>query len=446
MLRIGIIIDNKKRDLAPLINLTIELLKKDNIVYLIPLNLATTEIKFLNINHLVINYARAYLDSTIDYARKYGATISVLDTEGSVESSDQHVINKFDSNVLEKMTSCDNYFFWGEKIASLAKNSIMPARINTHITGSPKTDLLSFKFKKFRQHFVSSDEKYILFSFRYPLIDPKFSSYAAELESYCFHTKAKKADAEVFFKQLSTEKNEMIQLVRETATKFSNTKIVLRLHPFEDIKEQDLQSLNLPNIEIDNKNDISIALENAICLVHRGCSTSVEARIMNIYAITPDWTPFSLNTNIDSCSNFIKDKSDFFSFIEKLIHNKNKLCQYDLSLEGLIRNYFTSSEGNNAKLIAKYIVHSESKYIMLRNLIIPLKIFHNSVKMTKADKKNSNDRAMKWDQSAKFYNDIEVQKYLDVFSKTLKKNQVKATGLSKLRKKSFLRSVQISNV
>src|SRR4051812_4307664 len=84
ILRIGLVVDHPKRDLAGIVLLAYQLASRGASVVIVPMYEQAVDVPRLGLDTLVVNYAR---DANLDLMRSFadaGLALYVLDTEGGV--------------------------------------------------------------------------------------------------------------------------------------------------------------------------------------------------------------------------------------------------------------------------------------------------------------------------------------------------------------------------
>ena len=83
-LRVAIIVDNPKRDLAANTLLGVELVNRGYEVFLVPLYIQSRELLALRPNITILNYHRKGSDWLVEFVLKLKSKVFILETEGAV--------------------------------------------------------------------------------------------------------------------------------------------------------------------------------------------------------------------------------------------------------------------------------------------------------------------------------------------------------------------------
>ncbi len=129
-MRVGLVVDHPKRDLAGSVLLAYQLARRGASVVIVPMYEQAVDVPRLGLDTLVVNYAR---DANLDLMRSFaqgGLSLYVLDTEGGVladkgGNSPPAMAAYVQNSGYAKLLS--GYFFWGSKLhAAFNDNKTMP--------------------------------------------------------------------------------------------------------------------------------------------------------------------------------------------------------------------------------------------------------------------------------------------------------------------------------
>jgi len=116
--KVGLILDNPKRDLKGNLLVAYHLVKKKHQVFVIPMYQQGYDVPLLNLDIVLLNYARSTNRKLIEGYKRMGIKVAVMDTEGGVLSEDgtdspeKWAKSIHDSGMYRYI---DKYFFWGNK-------------------------------------------------------------------------------------------------------------------------------------------------------------------------------------------------------------------------------------------------------------------------------------------------------------------------------------------
>ncbi len=349
MKKICILIDNPDRDLDHNILLASKLLKKKYEVYFVEYY-KIYEVFLINPDCLILQHCRKNYLHLMKECKKIGIKIVILESEGG-HGGVYRFPKRFDNYVLKSKNYFDLYFCWGKKHFNRLIRKI-PKRLKHKIklTGSPKNDLLN---KIYKNYFLKDKKKFILFSTRFPHIEPKFTSFQNHYRTVINSGIATKKATDDLIKNLYFARSQLIKLVIKT-NKILNKKIIVRVHPFENPDFYKNRFSKKKNISISSKGSIIPLLINAEHLVQYDCQTAFDFYATGKNSISYD---FNLNKKLRSflhkeikkISIRPKNETDFFQILkDKSINNKNKNKRY-------YEDIFFKNDGRSSDRITDHI-------------------------------------------------------------------------------------------
>lgn len=287
--RIGLVVDHPLRDLPGMLLLALELAGRGIETALVPLYDQGLDVPLLGLDALVLNFARhANEDLAREYAR-LGIPLYVLDTEGGILSDKGRAAPRSiaayvrDSAFSQLLTG---YLFWGEVMKEAFEQEQALPVDRLHVTGCPRFDYYTAAFAGLEP---PKRTGHILVNTNFSIVNPRFSTNPAgdadALREVGF--------ADDYIARLQEENlrvmTGMTDLVRQLATDLPNQHFVLRPHPFERSQAYSEALGHLPNVEIDGTGPVLDALRGAHAMVHLNCGTAVEALMLGLPALSPEW-------------------------------------------------------------------------------------------------------------------------------------------------------------
>ena len=397
-MRIGLVLDNPKRDLGGILLIAYQLMKQNHIIFIIPLYDQGYDIPLLNLDLLVVNYVRK---NNIEFLKTYkelGIFIAVMDTEGGVLPE----IGNFSPEFLAKLfsknhgnTFVDHYFFWGEKLHKAFKTYSGMLSSQLSLTGCPRYD---FCHSKWRATLGNRSNLYILINLNFPSINPwwgnteyknyKFVFYSANEEiSRAIQINGLNKDAclsfeserkKVFAKYLKT--------IRKLAKINPEIHFILRPHPFENKVIYESYFNNFENIFIDSEGEVLEVINGSKLVINLNCSTSVETRLLGKVPVSLEFINSNiLRNNLNLPSNISFHALDF-NELNKIVQGV-KIEKLDSPKKNEIMNqikpWFYRCDGNAAKRMANKIssfnyvnTHSNKLQQILRSIKSSYKKFN----------------------------------------------------------------------
>lgn len=276
-MKIGIVVDNPRRDLRGLVLLAYLFSIRGCRVYLIPMYQQGYDIPQLKLDLLIANYVRESNRDLLQDYKKLGIRVAVLDTEGGIlsESGQDSPITWATTLRQSGMGRLvDYYCFWGEAVRTAFEIHSGIASENLVVTGCPRYDVCAEPWSAVLNY---SRRNHILFNTNFSAINPAYTK-SAEDEQRIFESLGwDKEYVENLFADLRTVFPLYLNNIEAVAKAFPERLVQVRPHPFESNALYDERFKGIPNIVVDAEGDILNAIANADCTVHLNCGSSVDA-------------------------------------------------------------------------------------------------------------------------------------------------------------------------
>lgn len=295
--------------------------------------------------------ASAPMEGVFARFKSHDVKVVVHDEEGFVHLDDNVYMDaRLRFNTIQHV---DLFFTWGKHQADMVKKVAKEFSSSTQviITGHPRIDFLRTPFNE-----TKSLLNYSMQSDRIILINTKLAEYnhrmgsdgwMSILESHSMirddKDRALRLEQKEYKKKLFFEYQKLIQTLSK---EFKGYKIVIRPHPVENKHVWVEFSKNFDNVEVAWQGSISEWIKNSRVIIHTGCTTGLEAAIMNKPVISYKPIPSSkfdiklpdsvskLAYSIDEVVELIKAKSLHMTYSEVLevlsshIHNLQGTFSY----------------------------------------------------------------------------------------------------------------------
>ena len=220
----------------------------------------------------------------------------------------------------------DKIFTWGKFDYDNLSKKFKKHKSKFILSGNPRIDFwrkdFQFFFKK--KNFLYKD--YILFSLNYTLVAKeelseklkflKKSNYPNRGYTLNFY-KGRVKDSFKMIKEFS-------KLIK-ALSKETNTTIIVRPHPIDDLKNYDFLK-RYSNIKVINKGSISEWIHHAKIVVHSSCTGGLEASVRG--RPTVSFLPFKSSHGHPLCDKFsIKTKNvrECLNVIKKIVNKNNRV-------------------------------------------------------------------------------------------------------------------------
>jgi surface carbohydrate biosynthesis protein len=279
-----LVVDNPLRDLNGLVLLAYQLAKRGMDAWLVPMYEQWNEIQAIHPDAVLLNYIRSNnRNHAMSYLRK-GMMVGVLDTEGVGGRNPEEFAALVSTTGYAGLF--DLYCLWGSvQRSALLDAEVIPDAIAS-LTGCPRYD---FCAQPWRQLLLRRESRpYVLVNTNFPTINPRFSTgREAEIAAMV------SAGFDLNYARQYTEDTKralvgMIALLEQLLTAFPDRHFVLRPHPFES--PEGYKSLrSFTNLDIRQEGTSVEWVAHADALIHLNCSTAVEARMLDVPALSPSW-------------------------------------------------------------------------------------------------------------------------------------------------------------
>lgn len=352
-MKAALVVDHPMRDLPGLVLVARDLAVRGVEVILVPYNLASTELPAVCPDVVLLPHLRRLDEELAATLLDVGISIVVLDTEGGVVESLDSYARIFSSNrgILDQIKT---YCGWGSKISDHLVASGRLRRDQIVLTGSPRFDFYAPQWRKAAGGYSGRRTsgnlgKTVLLIGTFTLANPRFRSQEDEVR---FLVEESNWDPNLVGRRLEAEQkcfDGLIDLANELSSWQPDLDWVLRPHPFENLESyrRDLRS----GVRVCSEGTVDQLILQSRVLIHRGSTTSVEAALAGIPALTPGWLPDwaqvrligmasqecpdigALKNQICGClddeapasceqSSFIAAMGDWFSEIDGMAHRR----------------------------------------------------------------------------------------------------------------------------
>tara|TARA_B110000503_G_C7112848_1_gene398955 strand:+ start:282 stop:1673 length:1392 start_codon:yes stop_codon:yes gene_type:complete len=344
-------IELKARELAPKVFLSLIAAKKNLRVYLGTQETISRIINTKKRTGGVYFFKGGLSLDLIKNIKKKCSKFIILDEEAGPgdENPKLTMRERINKNIEQEI---DRYYILGKKNFDIAKKIFKNFRQSLVLSGWPRIDFfrLSAKQKKNNTNvkdIIKKYGEYILFVSDFGQNSKKMISYTKSSNKKIFKNNKKlqnkihKTNLDIF-----TEFNEVKDLLMELEKDSSIPMIIIRPHPSEDHEPWDRISKKLKKFKVINEGEVSPWIYGSRAILHRGCSTSIQAYLGNIpqgYIVTNKKKirkalPYTLSKKLFSLDDI------------------KKFCQNLTSVKNNKNNYFL------LKKIFNQVIHTEKKF------------------------------------------------------------------------------------
>lgn len=332
-------------------------LRSDYEVYLIPFYTYADDVLSLNLDAVLLNYARMNNKDLIRLFAECGTRVFVLDSEGGLLGAKgprtPEALAKFLSSLnLSKYLS--GFFLWGIASLEAYRKYSQLSEDKIEVTGAPRYDVCHERFHGLLYHPYKS---HILVNTNFAWINPKFSKgKEVELKSTRQAGFAEDYAAQLF-QEFERVFIEMKKELHKIFSQFEEEKFVLRPHPFESEDVYIQEFGEYPNVIIDSTQEIYDHLAGSKYMLHLNCGTSVDANYMEKEAMSLEYLnsdflrdfvpqPSQISQNKSNHDELVKAMRDF---------EKSNTEELDKIRREFLVPYFHERDGNNSLRIFKFM-------------------------------------------------------------------------------------------
>jgi surface carbohydrate biosynthesis protein len=276
-MRIGLIVDHPKRDLAGVALVAYEIAKRGGEAIIVPMYEQGVDVPRLGLDAIVVNFARPANRMLLERYNAAGLKVFVLDTEGGVlakqggnspASMARTVRDDGYSGLLA------GYLFWGSELhdAFVREATMPPQRL--YVTGCPRFDLAA---RPWRGLLAADRKGYLLVNANFPLVNPRFSGSSSRERDTMINARWDAAYVDRLLGDLRAVFPRYLQAIRELALARPLRQIVVRPHPFESETPYRETLGDLPNVEVNGDGNVLNVIHNSASILHLNCGTAIEA-------------------------------------------------------------------------------------------------------------------------------------------------------------------------
>ncbi len=252
----------------------------------------------------------------------------------------------------------DRYYILGKKNFDIAQKIFKNFRQSLVLSGWPRIDFFKFSAKQKKKNPNVKDIKkkygeYILFVSDFGQNSKKMVTFTKKFYNRIYKNN-KKLQNKLHKLHLDQFKefNKVIDLLMDLDKDSSIPMIIIRPHPSEDYEPWNRISKKLQRIKVIFEGEISPWIYGSKAILHRGCSTSIQAYLGNIpqgYIVTNKKKirkalPYTLSKKLFS----LKDVKKFCQNTSSMKNNKNK--------NSLLKRNFDQIIHTEKKLASEIIV------------------------------------------------------------------------------------------
>lgn len=290
-LKIALIVDHPLRDLSGLVLIARKLAEQGAKVFLVPMYAQDREIFTLQPDFVLLNYLRKNNENFVRKLLKAGIQYGILDTEGGFygDMKGYSDILSYDAELYANLR-CN--LIWGQKMMDFWQKDF-PHRHPLFLTGLPRFDFYSPAFRNLQ--FGSLPKKYqssplLLINTKVAIANPLFVNLETEISIY---KKLGFSDEKIqhYLDLGKVAIEDTVALTKKLSLDFPQAQVVVRPHPHENHKtyEAALQDSKATNTSVHREGSVTPWILGSQVVIHRHCTTAIEAALADKTAIAPQW-------------------------------------------------------------------------------------------------------------------------------------------------------------
>lgn len=422
-MRVALVVNNPLRDLAGITLLARELATRGAQVFLVPMALQRRELAALEPDFVLFNQLRPLNEPLVRDLKNAGVQVGVLDDEGGVFSSFEWYGRQLagDDELRQRI---DLFCAWGPKLAAHCAQAGWYSSSAIAVTGHPRFDFSAPPLRDVTLPGAPENASFprplVLINSRFSRANPAYSTPAEEVERLVKSRGFSLQEARAFQDQMLQTMRGLIELTNHLAARFPAVTFVFRPHPFEKIETYRALLALRENLHLSREGEIGGWLAIADAVIHRSCTTAIEAGMRDVPALSPTWLemPDTIESteivsvqypNVDALENAI------------LALQENKLARPPEIVRAhaqVVHDWFGFADGNSHRRVADAIFACVAgstpglKRARLKHIFYGAKSHSSVLKTWRARFKNprrDDERVAQWKQSDKFFDAEKVR-------------------------------------
>ena len=288
-MRVGIVVDHPKRDLAGCVRIAYELARRGDEAVLLPHYEQGTEGPLLGLHAVLLNNARPHYKALVEGYRSSGTAVFVLDTEGGVLGENgfnapARIAQRFRDSGIG--AGIDGYLFWGERLRdAFAEHSGLPQSL-LEITGCPRYDICHATWRGTLSY---PRRDFFLINTNFNAVNPLLASGKNADEQPLRSQGVQDAEIASRYRAARAVFDRLMPELLALARRRPERQFVLRPHPFERADYYRETFAQAPNVVVDDRGDVMAVLSSAKAVLHVNCGTSVEATFLGVLPIAVEY-------------------------------------------------------------------------------------------------------------------------------------------------------------
>lgn len=350
-MRIAIVVNNPARDLAGLILLAGELSRQGAKCYLVPMALQRFELASLAPDFVLFNQLRTLNEPIVQALIKAKIRIGLLDDEGGVFPNIDWYLRQLTPR-QDIRQSVSVFCSWGYRLAEHARSNNWFPPEAVVATGHPRFDFYASEWERLAFPQAPTPQEYtkplILINSRFSRANPAFGDREKEVRTMIKNRGFSEQEACNFQETMTRTLHGMVEMTNHLTQSFPQVTFVFRPHPFERLETYSELLQPRQNLNICRVGAITSWLRLADGVIHRSCTTAIEAAMCDVPAFSPAWIPFpDIIESTERVSVQCSSQEEMDDYLRKLLDHRMQINNNILlARQDVIRDWFYSVDGN----------------------------------------------------------------------------------------------------
>ena len=366
-MKVGLVVDNPKRDLKGLLILAKVLAERGFHVYLVPMYNQVVDVLCSEVDILVVNYLRDNNLGFIEMCHDRGISIVVMDTEGGILSEDGYDSPDNWAKYIHESgmyNYVSGYLFWGSKIYdSFVKYSGI-SKDKLYITGCPRYDQCHAEWETPGSSRYSN---HILVNMNFSAVNPRFNRNLND-EKKAFESVGWDEDyVDSICSELSGTLPKLTSEIKSIARQLPDNVFVVRPHPFEDEGYYHDAFSEFSNVIVDAEGDVFDAISSAQAVLHLNCGTAVDSLVAGVPPISLEYLNSSLMLSHAPLPSKVSMHANSQEELIEMLRQPQLIYQQLVDrgvFDEYIKGYFHECDGNAAYRVADGILEISKRAVI----------------------------------------------------------------------------------
>jgi surface carbohydrate biosynthesis protein len=346
--KVGIVVDHPTRDLFGAVLLAHTLALRGLRVSLIPFYHQQIDAPYLDLDLIVLNYARPVNLAFAQRCHESGTRVAVLDSEGGLlapwgPNSPRGIAEYIRASGFGEALCA--YLCWGEAMAEALRSHSGMAADSVAVTGCPRFDFAS---EPWNRALPRPGERYILVNTNFPMINSRFARDGLEDRSSLKTLGFSDDIIEQALVEGRAVRAAMTDAVGALAAQFPEKNFLVRPHPFERHSYYHQCFAGLANVAVSHRGPVLEAIGGAEAVLQVNCTTAVEAVICGVLPIGLDYANQPLLRDVSALATRVSRNAADYADLAQIVANiegETRAFDFERMRREYIRPHFHLVDG-----------------------------------------------------------------------------------------------------